>query len=215
MNLNEILKAQGIADETITAILEAMKANKVYTASEENLDTRYAKLKTQHDGVTQQLTQANTLIGQLKAGTVGQEAMQQKLTEYEQKTAQMQQELEKTKVDAAVKVALLYSKAVDVDYLTFKLREKLGKDGESITLDENGEIKGWKDKLEGLKTQFPNMFEAADGGRDGLKVWKPNELKGTEGGKHTPSREEFKGMSYEQRLALKNENPELFKRLAY
>ena len=50
MNLLEILKANGIDDEIATKITNDMKANKVFTASEENLDIRYAKLKmtTQH-----------------------------------------------------------------------------------------------------------------------------------------------------------------------
>ena len=33
--------------------------------------------------------------------------------------------------------------------------------GETLELDENDNIKGWTDKLTGLKTQFPNMFETA------------------------------------------------------
>ena len=32
-----------------------------------------------------------------------------------------------------------------------------------MSLDENGKIKGWDDKLAGLKTQFPTQFEAAGG----------------------------------------------------
>ena len=53
MTISEILKAKGISDETIAAVLDEMKTNKIFTSSEENLDIRYGKLKTQHDGVTQ------------------------------------------------------------------------------------------------------------------------------------------------------------------
>ena len=55
-------------------------------------------------------------------------------------------------------MGLLAEKALDVDYLTFKLKEK----GE-LTLDENGKIKGWNDKVAALKTQLPNQFETAAG----------------------------------------------------
>ena len=48
MNISEIFKANGIADETVSAILEAMKANNIFLSSEENIDVRYGKLKTQH-----------------------------------------------------------------------------------------------------------------------------------------------------------------------
>ena len=61
---------------------------------------------------------------------------------------------------------MLSEKAVDVDYLTFKLNEKLNEKGQKLELDENDEIKGWDDAIAGLKTQFPKMFETAsnDGG---------------------------------------------------
>ena len=134
MTLNEILKANGVNDEAISAIAAAMKENKIYTASEENLDIRYGKLKTQHDGVNQQLTEANALIEELKKSNKGNDGLQQKVTDYETKVQQLQAELEETKIDAEIKVALLANKAVDVDYLTFKLKNK----GEALTLDENG-----------------------------------------------------------------------------
>ena len=38
MTLNEILKAKGISDELITAVLDEMKANKIFTSAEENID---------------------------------------------------------------------------------------------------------------------------------------------------------------------------------
>ena len=46
MTLQEVLKAQNLTDEQVKGILDAMKQNKIFTASEENLDVRYGKLKT-------------------------------------------------------------------------------------------------------------------------------------------------------------------------
>ena len=77
--------------------------------------------------------------------------MQDKFTQYEQKNAQLQAELRETKIKSAIKVALMSEKAVDVDYLTYKLNEKLKEKGETLELDENDNIKGWNDKLSGLK----------------------------------------------------------------
>ena len=48
MNLLEILKSNGISDDVINKITDEMRSNKVYTASEENLDIRYGKLKKDH-----------------------------------------------------------------------------------------------------------------------------------------------------------------------
>ena len=67
----------------------------------------------------------------------------------------------------AVRDALRTAKAVDVDYLEYKVFEKMKSEGKSLELDENEHIKGWDDMLSGLKTQFPTQFEKAGGG---LKV---------------------------------------------
>ena len=208
MTLAELLKAKGIEDDTINAILEEMKNNKIFTASEENLDVRYGKLKTDHEGKLAELTEAQNLIAELKKSTKGQEDLQGKITAYETQVAQLQEELEQTKLDAAIKVELLSSKALDVDYLTFKLKEK----GE-LALDENGKIKGWDDKIAALKTQFPTQFESAPDDGNGFRVFNPNKLEKGDPGEHTPTKDEFLKMTYEQRVALKEKNEELYKKL--
>lgn len=214
MNINEILAARGLDENAITGVLDDMKANKLFLSSEENMDIRYGKLKTQHEGVSKQLEEANALIETLKKDTKGQEAAQQKITAYEQQVSKLTEELEKTKLDAAIKVGLLAAKAQDVDYLTYKLREKLAHDGETLTLDDNGDIKGWEDRLSGLKTQFPTMFESDEGSGDGYQIFEPNKLKRGEGGEAAPTRESFRAMSYEERVALKQKNEKLYKQLA-
>lgn len=214
MTINEILKAKGISDETVADILETMKTNKIFLTDEENIDLRFNKLKTENDTATKQLTEANALIEELKKGTKGQEGLQQKITAYETQVQQLQAELEKTKLEAAIKVELLSSKAKDVDYLAYKLNEKLKHDGETLTLDDNGAIKGWDDKLAGLRTQFPTMFETESGNGDGYQIYQPNKLKSGDGGEPTPTKESFKTMSYEQRVALKQKNETLYKQLS-
>ena len=214
MNLTEILNAQGITEEVVKAILAAMKENKIYTASEENLDIRFGKMKTENEGMKQQLQQSQSTIAELQKMTKGQEQAQQQIADYQNRMTQLQQELEQTKINAAIKVELLSSKAVDVDYLTFKLNEKLKADGETLTLDDNGSIKGWNDKLAGLKTQFPTMFEASSGDDGGYQIVNPNVLKKGDGGETPPTKESFRAMSYEQRVALKQKNETLYKELA-
>ena len=204
MTLAELLKAKGIDDESINGILEEMKANKIFTASEENLDVRYGKLKTDHDGKVAELTEAQNLIAELKKSNKGNEDLQAKITAYETQVAQLQEELEQTKLESAIKVELLSSKALDVDYLTFKLKEK----GE-LVLDEDGKIKGWEDKLAALKTQFPTQFESVQG-----KNIIENPLPGGDGGDVTVTREQFLNMGYNDRLKLKQENEQLYKQLA-
>lgn len=174
MTLQEILKSQGLSEEQIQKIVGEMKQNKIFTASEENLDIRYGKLKTDFDSLTKQHGESTALIEQMKKDNAGNEALQGKITEYETKMATMAAELEQTKIDAALKVALLEAKADDVDYLTFKLKEK----GE-LKLDENGKIKGIDDSIAALKTQFPKQFITEQG-----KKVDENKLPGNDGEHH-------------------------------
>jgi len=205
MTIAEILKAKGLDDAVIKEIQDEMKANKIFTASEENLDIRYGKLKTDHDGKLAELTEAQNLIAELKKNNKGNEGLQQRITDYEGQIEKLQAELEQTKLESAIQVELLSAKAIteDIDYLTFKLKEK----GE-LALDENGKIKGWDDKLAGLKTQFPTHFESAGG-----KKYEEYKLPGTEGGGDSVSKETFAKMGYQDRLKLYNENPKAYEEL--
>ena len=203
MTIAEILKAKGIDDSIIKEIQDEMKSNKIFTASEENLDVRYGKLKTEHDGKLSELTEAQNLIAELKKNNKGNEGLQNKISEYESQVEKLQAELEQTKLESAIKVELLSSKALDVDYLTFKLKEK----GE-LSLDENGKIKGWDDKLAGLKTQFPTQFES-----EGKKNIIENKLPNNNEGGNSITKESFAKMGYQDRLKLYNENPEAYAEL--
>ena len=203
MTIAEILKAKGIDDAIIQEIQNEMKSNKIFTASEENLDIRYGKLKTDHEGKLAELTEAQNLIAELKKSNKGNEELQGKIGAYETQVEQLQAELEQTKLESAIKVELLSSKALDVDYLTFKLKEK----GE-LALDENGKIKGWDDKIAALKTQFPTQFETTNQ-KNVLEHKLPdNDDKG-----NGVTKEAFAKMGYQDRLKLFNESPETYNEL--
>ena len=120
---------------------------------------KYDALDALLKGKEAELSTANGLIAELKKGTKGNEELQGKITGYETQVQQLQAELEKTKLENAIQLALRDAKAVDPDYLAFKLHEKYKP--EELTLDDNGKVKGMDDKLTGLKTQFPNQFESA------------------------------------------------------
>ena len=139
---------------------------------------KHKALQDTVSGKDAEIANANNLIAELQKASKGNEEMQQKFTEYEAEKAKLQEELQETKIKSAIKVALLSEKAVDVEYLTFKLHEKLKEKGETLELDENDNIKGWNDKLSGLRTQFPTMFES---GTDGKKVFDEDHLPGGKG----------------------------------
>lgn len=206
MTLQELFTQNGISEETANKILLAMKENKIFTSSEENLDVRYGKLKDEHTAKLTELEQANNLIGELKKSAKGNEDLVGKIRTYETETIpQLQKQLEDTKIKSAIKVSLLGEKAVDVDYLTYKLEEKLKENGETLQLDDNENIKGWSDKLAALKTQFPKMFE----GSSSLKKIDENKLPNGDGksGVGMTKADIFK-MSYADRAKFQSENPE-------
>lgn len=157
MTLEELLKAQGLSDEQIKAITASMKENKIYTASEENLDIRYGKLKTDYDTLSTQHGESTKLIEQLKKDAKNDEALQGKITAYETQVADLQKELDETRLESAIKVALMDAKTDDVGYMAFKLKE-----GGSLELDDNGNIKGIDEKISNLKTQFPSHFDSGN-----------------------------------------------------
>lgn len=125
---------------------------------------KHDALQALFDGQKTELETANNLIAELKKGTKGNEELQGKITNYESVVVpELQKQLAETKAKGALKVALLSAKALDIDYLTYKLNEKLKAEGKALELDENENIKGWDDLLSGLKTQCPKHFESTSG----------------------------------------------------
>lgn len=169
---------------------------------------KYTSLETDLTGKTSELTKANNLIDELKKSAGKDEETQQKITAYETEIQRLKAENAELKTENALKFALAEAGAVDVDYLVFKAKEK----GE-IKLGDDGKIKGEDDLISGLKTQHPTMFEASNSNQQsGNRRILENNLPGGDEDK-TVTREQFLKMGYNERMKLKQENPELFKQL--
>lgn len=152
------------------------------------------------------LTEANNLIKQLQTAAKGDENLQGQITTYQTKVQQLETELQQTKIDAAIKVGLLSENATDVDYLTFKLKEK----GEKIELDEQGNIKGWADKVAALKTQLPGQFATkGKGSYDGFKPMDKNNQQQEQ----KLTKAELLKKPYAEQLKFFNENPDGYKEI--
>lgn len=156
MNLQELLKKHFGDDENkLNEFLEDMKTNKIYTSNEENIDTRYSKLKGDFDIKTREHEEATKLIEELKGNNKSIEELQNKITDYETNVIPaLTKAKEEAEVESALKVALVNAKVTDPDYIAYKVKEK----GE-IKLDENGNIKGIDDTLKDIKNAYPNFFE--------------------------------------------------------
>lgn len=217
MTLEELLsdelysKVKAKIDEVNSKETDKLKHVRYADLSEGNYvgKGKFDALQETLNGKDAEITNANNLIAELKKASKGNEEMQEKFSTYEAENAKLQEELKNTKLKAAIKVALLSEKAVDVDYLTFKLNEKLKDKGTSLELDENDNIKGWGDMLTGLKTQFPTMFETAANGGD-KKYIEPNKLPDSNNNNNALTKSELLKKSYAERVRIAEENPEAY-----
>lgn len=208
MSIIEILQQIFSATEEQTnSFSAAMKENGIFTTSHENMDVRYPKLKGDYDALNTKYGDVTKRMGDMEKAAQGQGDLQGEID-------RLKAALEQEKINSAIKIGLLSEKVADVDYVAFKLNEKLRADGETLSLDDNGNIKGWDKKVESLKTQFPNQFESAGDNNDGYQVYKPNALHKPDKNEQPINKDTFRGMGYEQRLALKEKNPTLYKQLS-
>ena len=158
MQFNEILAAQNLTEEQITAIETAMKENKIYTSAEENIDIRYNKLKEDKQAQDNEFQKAQELIKQLQDSAKGNEEIQNKIKEYEAQIEQLQADAAKAKLDYAIKASLL-EKNVNpdsIDYLLFKINQE----NKELKLDENDKLQGID--FDELKTKYVSHFKAED-----------------------------------------------------
>ena len=201
MNLTEILKANGVADDVITKNTADMKANKLYTAGAEKLDIRYGKLKNEHTQAQQSITDLQQKVAefeQLKSQNAN------LIEEANKKLAELQSENDRIKLDNALERALIEAKVQDVDYMKFKLKEK---HPDGFKLDENGKIESINTVLDDLKVQFPNQFTKVEKKIEEKKLEKSDDNNGG------ISSEQFTKMNYHERAKLFKENPEQYAEL--
>ena len=188
---------------------EANKENQIKVGNlgtgEYTSTAKYKALEDSLAGKQTELDTANGLIAELKKGTKGNEELQGKISGYETQVTELQKQLAETKIKSAVKVALLSEKANDVDYLTYKLNEKLKSEGKTLELDENENIKGWTEILADLKTQLPAQFATST-----QRKIEEQRLPGNQPDRGGVTQEQFDKMGYQSRLKLKQEQPEVY-----
>ena len=170
MQFNEILAAQSLSEEQITAIETAMKENKIYLADEENLSIRYNKLKEDKQAQDNEFQKAQELIKQLQDSAKGNEEIQNKIKEYEAQIEQLQADAAKAKLDYAIKAGLLERNvnSDSIDYLLFKINQ----DNKELKFDENDKLQGID--FDELKTKYASHFKNEDS--NASKRLDPNSL---------------------------------------
>ncbi|MEF9952951.1 MAG: phage scaffolding protein [Clostridium sp.] len=163
MKLEEILKAQGLSDEQISAVLKGMKDNKIYTTSLENADERYQKLKGQKEDMESQLDTASKTIKDLKKNNADNEALQKTIKDHEITIETLKKDSEakvrNLTIDSAINNLLLKNNAKHSDLLAGKF------DRDKLVIKEDGSIEGLDEQLKGLKESYKDLFQVSLGGK--------------------------------------------------
>lgn len=160
--MEEMLKELGYTDDQIKAIMEGMKKKNLFISAEENIDTRYQKLKEQHDSKNTELENANKLIKSLQesAKTNDVEGMKTKISEYEKENAELKEQLKKTQIQSQLALELKEAGVTDESYIAFKIEQKLKADKKEFELTDDGKIKGLKELIESEKKISPSFFKS-------------------------------------------------------
>lgn len=158
--MEELLKAQGLTEVQIKAILDGMATQKIYTTSLENAEERYTKLKRKKEDAEEELKTANATITGLKKDNKDNEDLQATIKTHEATITTLKadgaaKEKELT-ISAAIDKILAVNKAKHSDLIANKF------DREKLTLSEDGKVVGLDEQLTGIKETYKDMFEGTE-----------------------------------------------------
>lgn len=201
MNLEELLKAQGLDDNQVKSILGVMKKEKIYTTNLENIEERYNKLKGQKEDLEVQLNTANSTIKELKKNNADNEELQKTIKQHEDtiktQKAEYESKVRNLTLDSAINSALTKAKAKHSDLLASKF------DRDKLVINEDGTVTGLDEQLKGFKETYKDMFEVTlGGGTPANPDTKPS--------KTTLTKEEFLKMDFYEQSKFANDNPEQY-----
>lgn len=204
--LQDLLKEFLVDDTKVNQFLEKMKSEKIYTSKEENMDTRYPKLKSDYEALVTKDEQSQKLIDELKKTNGDNEGLQAKISEYEGKIAELEKQNEALTIDNAIKFGLLSkgAKADDIDYLIYRIKQG---DNE-LKLDKDGNVKGLDNIIDDIQKTCSSNFEDKSKKKVDVK-----ELPEGDDKKNTITKEMFAKMGYKERNKLYQENKELYEQL--
>lgn len=204
--LQELLKEYLGDDAKVSEFVEKMKTNKIYLSKEENMDTRYPKLKGDYEALLNKDKESQALIDELKKNNGNNEALQTKIKEYETKIDELENEKKALSIDNQIKFALLEkgAKANDIDYLMYRIKQ-----GDELALDKDGNVKGLSSIVEDISKTYSDNFEDKSKKKVDVK-----DIDKDDPSKNKITKEMFTKMGYQERNKLYQENKELYDELS-
>lgn len=158
MDFKAYLVSKGLTEEQASSIVDGMPAEKIYLASEEKLDERYAKLKQQKEQAEEQLASYQTELDTLKESAKGNDDLTKQLADmqakFDEAKTESETKLSQQEKDFAIKLALKEANPLDESIILGLL------DKDTIKVTENG-LQGFTEQLAGLKESKAFLFQQA------------------------------------------------------
>lgn len=151
-------------------------------------------------GLKAEIKNRDEQITNLQKAVKGNEELETKLKDLEKANGDWEAKYRQTQIDTAIKLAAKDAKD-PADVLAF-----INKQG--LEMSEDGTVKGLDDALKGLRESKPYLF--AEEPAPGLRGRTPHTPPGT-----PPSitKDQFNKMTYQERVNLYTENPDLYQKL--
>ena len=203
--MKDLLVSQGLNEEQVTNILKAMNEAKIYTTSLENVDVRYNKLQEQKKQLEEASKGYEKQLKDLQKNNADVDALNKLVEQLQLSNKELEENHSKEMYDLqfnfALEGALNSAKSKNNKALKALL------DMNSIKYQE-GKLEGLQEQIEALKNDASYLFdlETAPVNTGGIGNF-------SRGNNSIITKEQFRSMSYIEKMNLYNENKDLFNQL--
>ena len=203
--IKEILKNCGVEEEKVNEIVKAMAEAKIYTTNLENVDVRYNKLQEQKKQLEEASKNYEKQLKELSKNNTDNEELKKQLEQLQLSNKEMEanhkKEMEKLQFDFELDKGLTSSKCKNNKALKALL------DMNSIKYQE-GKLEGLQEQIEALQKDASYLFnlDTAPQNTGGLGNF-------GRGNNPTITKEQFRSMSYIEKMDLYNKDKDLFNQL--
>ena len=201
----EVLKKCGVEEDKANEIVKAMGEAKIYTTNLENVDVRYNKLQEQKKQLEEASKTYQKQLEELTKNNADVEALNKLVEQLQLSNKELEEnhskEMYNLQFDFALESALNNAKCKNNKALRALL------DMNSIKYQE-GKLEGLNTQIEALQKDASYLFDldTTPGNTGGIGQFGRNNPKGI-------TKDQFKNMSYMERMNLYNSDKELFNQL--
>lgn len=201
----EVLKKCGVEEDKANEIVKAMGEAKIYTTNLENVDVRYNKLQEQKKQLEEASKTYQKQLEELTKNNADVEALNKLVEQLQLSNKELEtnhkQEMDRLQFNFALENALNSAKSKNNKALKALL------DMNSIKYQE-GKFEGLQEQIEALKNDASYLFDldTAPQNTGGLGNF-------GRGNNPTITKEQFRSMSYMEKMDLYNKDKDLFNQL--